>query len=67
MWIAMSDVFRLQREKYNLKESCEDCRHYCSERDKCAVMYPTAPHRRDRFTKAKDNERIYFCKMFEAK
>ena len=67
MWIKMSDLYCEEREAYNLKECCEDCSHYCDERNLCAVLYPVTPHLRETFLKAKDDERIYFCKMFEAK
>ena len=66
MWIAMSEKYRREKEQYRLKECCEDCRYFCAERKKCAMLYPTQPHMKETFLKAKDEERIYFCKMFEA-
>lgn len=65
MWIAMNERFRREREQFNLKDCCEDCRHFCHERQSCEVMYPVEPHRQATFDRAQDNERIYFCKMFE--
>jgi len=66
MWIAMSERYREERQKYNLKECCEDCRHFCPSRQSCAVIYPVAPHLKQTFLAAEDGDRIYFCKMFEA-
>ncbi len=65
MWLSMDERYRREKEHYNLKECCEDCRHFCAEREQCGVLYPVAAHRREKFEKAKDGERIYFCKMFE--
>lgn len=65
MWLLMDESYRLEKERYNLKESCEDCRHFCVEREQCGVLYPVNAHRRASFMNAKDGERIYFCKMFE--
>ena len=66
MWIAMSQRYRQERERYNLKECCEDCHHFCPERQSCGVMYPVTPHLKKTFENAENDERIYFCKMFEA-
>lgn len=67
MWVIMSQKYRAQREEYRLKESCEDCRHFCAIRESCAVLYPVEAHRKEKFLNAKDGERLYFCKMFEVK
>jgi hypothetical protein len=61
----MNERFKREREQFKLKESCEYCRHFCAEREACAVMYPPNPHREAVFNNALDGERIYFCKMFE--
>ena len=65
MWIVMNERFRSEAAQFNLKECCEDCRHFCPERQKCGVMYPVTPHLQQSFAQAQDGERIYFCKMFE--
>jgi len=67
MWIEMNDQYRQEKELFRLKECCDDCSHYCEERNKCAVLYPVEPHLKNTFLRAKNGERIYFCKMFEAK
>lgn len=67
MWIAMSEAYRLEKEKYRLKDCCEDCSYFNEEKSSCAMLYPTEPHVKQTFLKAKDGDRIYFCKMFEAK
>ena len=65
MWVTMDARFREERKKFNLKESCEDCRHFCLERKRCAVIYPVDPHLKASFENASDGDRIFFCKMFE--
>jgi hypothetical protein len=67
MWIPMTEQYQQEKTQYNLKECCEDCSYYCPIRNKCAMLYPTEPHRKEAFDKAACGERIYFCKMFEAK
>lgn len=66
MWIAMNQTYREQKQLYRLKECCEDCIHFCSERKQCEVLYPVEPHLQKTFDEANDGDRIYFCKMFEA-
>lgn len=65
MWIPMTKQFRAEKEKYDLRGCCEECRYYCEQKDKCAMLYPLSPHRKKHFEEAKEGERIYFCKMFE--
>ena len=65
MFVIMNDRYRQEKEQFGLKESCEDCRHFFSDGARCAMLYPSKPHRRETFAQAKDGERIYFCKMFE--
>ena len=67
MWIVMNDKHRQERQTYNLKESCQDCRNFCGQNFKCAMLYPVDPHQKKAHESAKNDERIYFCKMFEAK
>jgi len=66
MWIPMTETYRQEKARFNLKESCEACRYYCEKSDRCSMLYPMEPHREQTFREAKDGERIYFCKMFEA-
>lgn len=61
----MNERYRREKEQFNLKESCEDCRHFFKNNSACAMLYPVESHRQESFTMAKDGERIYFCKMFE--
>jgi hypothetical protein len=67
MWVVMNEQYRREQKEYRLKECCEDCKHYCSSRNKCGMLYPVKPHLKESFDNAKENERIYFCKMFEVK
>jgi len=66
MWIAMSDLYRKEKEQYRFKECCEDCSHYCERRKKCEMLYPVEHHLQKTIDRANDGDRIYFCKMFEA-
>lgn len=63
----MNETYKEQKKRYNLKDCCEDCQHHCPQRNKCAMLYPVDHHLRETFDNTKDGERIYFCKMFEAK
>ena len=65
MWVVMNEGYRQEKQRYILKESCEDCRHFFPESEQCAMLYPVKPHRRKTFAEAQNGERIYFCKMFE--
>lgn len=67
MWIVMDEQYRREKEQYQLKECCENCQHYCPERNLCGMLYPVEPHLSQTFDQAKEGDRIYFCKMFEAK
>lgn len=61
----MNERFRREIERYNLKSNCEHCAHFGGKSERCSMLYPVTPHREDTFLKAKDDERVYFCKMFE--
>ena len=67
MWIAMNEQYQQEKTQFDLRECCEDCRHYCEIRNKCAMLYPIEHHLKETFLSAKTGDRIYFCKMFEAK
>lgn len=62
----MTERYQKEKAQYNLKECCEDCRYFCDKTVRCAMLYPITPHQKESFAKAKEGERIYFCKMFEA-
>jgi hypothetical protein len=63
----MNKTFKEQSKQFGLVANCESCRYFCKERELCGILYPVKPHREKTFKEAKDGERIYFCKMFEAK
>ena len=67
MFIIKNEVHKIEEAIFNFKSYCDDCRYYCSKRDLCAMIYPTSLHKKNAYLKAKDGERIYFCKMFEVK
>ena len=66
MHVFMSEEFRRDCSRHRLAFTCEDCRHFGAEQDACAVLYPTTPHRNATLAATGENERVYFCKMFEA-
>ena len=66
MFIINNEQYRTEKEQFSLKDTCEDCSHYCEQRNLCAMLYPVKPHLSETFNEAKEGERIYFCKMFEA-
>lgn len=61
----MSPEFREQRARFRLACTCEECLHFCAEREACAVRYPTEPHRKAHLEALSDGDRLFFCKMFE--
>jgi hypothetical protein len=61
----MSETFRRQAAEHRLVFTCEDCASFSPEREACAVRYPTEPHRRATVEALADDERLFFCKMFE--
>lgn len=65
MWIKMTPRFRQEAEKYRFAFCCEDCAHFCAQRESCAIQYPTAPHRAPQVERLQDEDRLYFCKMYE--
>lgn len=65
MWIKMTPRFRQEAEKYRFAFRCEDCAHFCNQREACAIQYPTAPHRAAEIERLADEDRLYFCKMYE--
>jgi hypothetical protein len=65
MWIAMDQTFRDERKKFDLRLCCEHCAYFSEESSKCAMLYPPEPHRAKSLEEAQDQDRIYFCKMFE--
>lgn len=67
MYIKNSLKFQQEKMYFNLKDNCEDCDNYCDERKKCAMLYPCLPHQKQTYLNTKEDERIYFCKMFEAR
>ncbi len=63
----MNEEYQREKKQYNLQACCEECSHYCEQRNKCGMLYPVEPHLSETFAAAQSGERIYFCKMFEAK
>lgn len=51
---------RDEAARYAFRFACDDCVHFCAERDRCSLAYPAAP-RRD----ALDDETLETCKEFE--
>ena len=66
MWNPMSQTFRVEATDYKLAFNCEDCAHFCHEREACAIFYPTTEHRKAHVDALADGEPVRFCKMFEA-
>lgn len=67
MWIEMNQRFRDETEQYRFVFTCQDCDLWLEKEDKCSIHYPTEPHRQETVDATPDGERLYFCKMFEAK
>jgi len=73
MRVVMSEQLRRERASLKLVACCEDCEHFVDDDDdsaasgRCDLLYPTEPHRRAVFDRAKDGDEISFCKMFESR
>lgn len=65
MWIKMTSDFRREAKEFRFAFRCEDCAHFCGQRENCAIQYPTAPHRAAEIERLQNEDRLYFCKMFE--
>lgn len=67
MWFRMHEGFREEARQTRLAFTCEECEHFSPEDGRCAIFFPTEPHRRATVEQLEDGERVYFCKMFEAR
>lgn len=63
----MSARFRDEHKRFRLACCCEDCASWHEGRQACSILYPSEPHRREHVESLRDGERLYFCKMFEAR
>lgn len=65
MFVQMSEEFRRESKRYNLAFTCQSCAYFLD--DNCTIHYPVEPHRQETVDELKNGDRMYFCKMFEAK
>lgn len=56
-------VFRLERDQFVLRFTCEDCALWDASRDACAHGFPTREHRVKRYLR--EDATVLFCKEFE--
>lgn len=68
----MSEAFRLESRQQRLACCCDECAFFVlkpnappGDDGACALLFPTAPHRRARWDAAADGDALSFCKMFE--
>ncbi len=40
----MNEEYQREKKQYNLQACCEECSHYCEQRNKCGMLYPVEPH-----------------------
>ena len=80
MDIKMDQQLRQDIQHFRLVFCCEECVHGAEAEGvdvvdraeaegevRCAVLYPTRPHRRRTVEATADGQRLQFCKMFEAR
>jgi hypothetical protein len=60
------DRFLADAIEHRLVFTCESCAHYRPADQRCAVMYPTFPHRQSTVDQTPLGSQLWFCKMFEA-
>lgn len=65
MHVAKDHVLVEQIRANRLAFTCEGCAHFCAIRERCAVLYPTTPHRAATVDALGPGEHLDFCKMFE--
>ena len=58
---------RDEARRFRLAFCCDDCANWHQEKQACSILFPSAPHRREHVEQLDDGERMYFCKMFEAR
>jgi hypothetical protein len=61
--LVQDQAFREQRQRFQLRFTCEHCALFDDAREACAHGYPTTEHREARYRDP--NARIVFCKHFE--
>lgn len=64
MRIAQDARFREERTQFDLRFCCESCGAFDPERAACAVGYPVAEHRLERY--ADPDAELVFCKDYDA-
>ena len=64
MRLPMTDLFREEWKRWDLKFCCEDCGHLDPRTQRCAHGWPDREHRVAYYQDA-DCEEVIFCKEFE--
>ena len=64
MRLPMTDLFREEWKRWDLKFCCEDCGHLDPVTQRCAHGWPDREHRVAYYQDA-DCEEVIFCKEFE--
>ena len=67
MWLKMNAQLKKESRDYNFSFTCEECAMWIEHKEECSILYPNTPHRLKTIQSLQDDDRIYFCKMFEAK
>jgi hypothetical protein len=60
----LDEDFRVERTRYHLAFTCEDCVYFDRVVDRCSHGYPSAVHRRAAFEAGGPRDGM-FCKEFE--
>ena len=56
-------LFAEQRQRYQLRFTCEDCCYFVAEDGRCSHGYPNQEHRSGRYQQGAAE--LVFCKEFE--
>ncbi len=67
MYVVYDAILDEQIRSHRLAFTCEQCAHFCEDRRACAVMFPTDAHTDEVARQLQDGDRVFFCKMFEAR
>jgi len=63
MWIPWTPTVAEERERYDLRHTCEECAHFDAQSERCRSGWPTEPYRRAFYENNPPG--LVMCKEFE--
>jgi hypothetical protein len=53
-----------ERQRFDLRATCEHCEHFDMRGQACSLLFPVAPHREAVHAAAREGDPVLFCKYF---